>query len=634
MRHFSTLLFLFFFLITSRSYSQAKEFNVNRADFFFTLQDSTLLDCTRYYPVVDSVNKAGWPVVIFIHGYGSSKESLLSYAEQQSKYGYITYAFSMRGHGRSTGLSNLISTVEMNDLMQFVNFVRKDSVINTSRIGLIGSSQGGIIPFMAACSGLKVRCIVSDLGTPDFASNWIENGCIKMTLVWSVNYDTNKVRYNGFASSLKDWILSDDEDKWDSISYYLPQGRDFTYKLQYCQVPILLSNSWQDKFFNTSGVMKNVRFLQSPFKVYYGAVAGHGSDITEDENNFHARNVSQWFELWLKDASNTILDSGRASFAATTFPLVNGQWSYIHYSNLDEGLHENIKFYFHPDNKLHLYPNNKPDEKAELKNEVDESYFDMRTAINEGFKGEEFNKKFKKNSIDYDSEPLDKDYHITGVPVVHLYYTSNEKVCQYNFQIWEVTPDNQSNLVTRVNYTDRKNTPTVLKETTIEGLAHSHIFRAGNKIRVRITNLDNTDNDKFLGTNPYVLPVIKDSKNYVFMNSKNRTSIELPLTSTIFSSRLYQTDFKTINYKLYDIYSIPYQDCTKVMFDVYRNFKKYVSVKIYDLDGGLVEMLNDKELSSGAYNANWDGKNKPAGVYFCRMDTDGYNETKRFVLIK
>lgn len=302
-------------------------FSQTRVDFWLTLSDNIKLDCTKFIPY-GSPPSRGWPAAILCHGYGLSKIDVLGYAEYLSKYGYYTLAFSMRGQGNSTGYSNLMSTTEMSDLMQVITFVKGEALVNPDRIGLVGSSQGGIISFMAASYGADVRCVVSDLTSPEFASSWIENGCVKTSLLWSLSYDSTKVRYNERVKDFRKWILSDKKDKWDSIAYYLPRERDFTDKVKEVQVPILISDSWQDKFFNPLGILKTANNLETTFKIYIGAVEGHGSDTTYEENLYHSEIIEKWIEYWLYDVQNSVTDSNHITYAVSCDPVNYSQWSY------------------------------------------------------------------------------------------------------------------------------------------------------------------------------------------------------------------------------------------------------------------------------------------------------------------
>ena len=82
---------------------------VTRKDFTITLSDGVILDCSKFMPDM-KVPKDGFPLIIYCHGYGRTKEDQVQQAIEQTKFGYYTMCYTMRGHGNSGGYSNLIST--------------------------------------------------------------------------------------------------------------------------------------------------------------------------------------------------------------------------------------------------------------------------------------------------------------------------------------------------------------------------------------------------------------------------------------------------------------------------------------------------------------------------------------------
>ena len=116
-----------------------------------------------------------------------------------------------------------------------------------------------------------------------------------------------------------------------------------------------------------------------------------------------------------------------------------------------------------------------------------------------------------------------------GIPKLNLVYSSNARVCQFNFQIWEVFPDNSMKFVTSINFTDRNNIPHSKNEVLIEGNSQAHIFSKGNRIRIIVTNLDTRSGDSFLRTNPFVLPVLENGKNFIYLGENSPTFIEIPI---------------------------------------------------------------------------------------------------------
>ena len=190
--------------------------SVVKNDFTITLRDNVIMDCSKFYPSdPNPYLPNGYPTVIMIHGYGDRKETLEGFANAQASFGYVVYTYSVRGQGNSGGLSNLISTTEAQDLIEYVNFIRTDfsTGLDTSKILIMGGSQGGTLPYMAACmGGLNVRTIISALTSPKFASSWIENGSVKMTFLWTIDYTPDTARYNSQVTAMRNWVYSSDHD--------------------------------------------------------------------------------------------------------------------------------------------------------------------------------------------------------------------------------------------------------------------------------------------------------------------------------------------------------------------------------------------------------------------------------------
>lgn len=609
-----------------------------RIDFFFITSDGTRLDCTKFIPD-GTPPQNGWACVIICHGYGLTKYSEMDAAEEYADSGYYSLVYSMRGQGISTGLSNLISTTEMNDLIQIVNYVKNEPTSNDNRIGIMGGSQGGIIPFMSVCNGLNVRAVISDFASPEFATSWMENGSIKMTLLWTVSYDTSIARYNAQVSRYRSWILSSQKDKWDSLAYYMPLNRDFYNVVQNCQVPIMFQNTWQDKFFNTYGIIRSIYLL--PFnniKTYFGAMDGHGSDYYNPEIIYQKQTIWEWWRYWLKDIPNSVMDAGKKfTYACSKYPVSNnGGWTFQRFqtSVWPPSDVQNVRLYFHPDNKIVPYYYSGSQTDVSFLNDVRDSTLTMLEAVNLAFTGNQFNAKFQKQVIQYDTPALLQNATLLGTPAVGLFYSSTADICQYNFQIYEVNTNGQERFVTRVNWTDRYYTPNTLKSQYVPGLSHGHIFQAGNKIRVKVTNLDTgyPNDTAFLHTNPHVLPVLKRATNKIYVNNASRTYIDLPMINFVIGINNI-TEVIPENFRLYQNYPNPFNPITKIRFDIPSNGRSKtanVKITIYDIIGREILTLVNQNLQPGTYEVEFNGSGYPSGLYFCRMVADSYGEAEGF----
>ncbi len=59
-----------------------------------------------------------------------------------------------------------------------------------------------------------------------------------------------------------------------------------------------------------------------------------------------------------------------------------------------------------------------------------------------------------------------------------------------------------------------------------------------------------------------------------------------------------------------------------------------VKLFIYDILGREIAQLVNQQMMSGSYSVDWDASNYPSGVYFYKLETDGFVESKKMVLVK
>jgi len=79
-------------------------------------------------------------------------------------------------------------------------------------------------------------------------------------------------------------------------------------------------------------------------------------------------------------------------------------------------------------------------------------------------------------------------------------------------------------------------------------------------------------------------------------------------------------------------YPNPFNPQTKIKFDVPKaSFTKLI---IYDLLGREVATLVNEELRPGTYEADWDASSFSSGVYFYKIVSGEFTETKKMVLMK
>ena len=90
------------------------------------------------------------------------------------------------------------------------------------------------------------------------------------------------------------------------------------------------------------------------------------------------------------------------------------------------------------------------------------------------------------------------------------------------------------------------------------------------------------------------------------------------------------------SYKLYQNYPNPFNPVTKILFaiSVRDAYMRPVQIKVYDILGCEVAILVNEQLSPGTYEVEWNAANYPSGIYFYKLTSPDYSETKKMVLNK
>ena len=98
-------------------------------------------------------------------------------------------------------------------------------------------------------------------------------------------------------------------------------------------------------------------------------------------------------------------------------------------------------------------------------------------------------------------------------------------------------------------------------------------------------------------------------------------SLQLPISTEIPKS-----------YNLAQNYPNPFNPSTKIKFGVPKNGE--VRLVIYDVIGKEVATLVNEHLNAGTYESEWNASNFPSGVYFYKLVSEDFTQTKKLVLIK
>lgn len=136
--------------------------------------ESVNLDVTLYLPDTASA-ETPVPAVLLAHGFGSTKHSVRSDAEELAGLGYAVLTYTARGFGRSGGQIHLNHPdYEVRDAQQLLDWLAERPEIRTDadgdpRVGVVGSSYGGALALLLAAHDPRVDAIVPTATWNDLA---------------------------------------------------------------------------------------------------------------------------------------------------------------------------------------------------------------------------------------------------------------------------------------------------------------------------------------------------------------------------------------------------------------------------------------------------------------------------------
>ena len=76
----------------------------------------------------------------------------------------------------------------------------------------------------------------------------------------------------------------------------------------------------------------------------------------------------------------------------------------------------------------------------------------------------------------------------------------------------------------------------------------------------------------------------------------------------------------------------PFNSFTRIQYFIPKSDK--VQIKVYDILGNELQTLINEYKHAGIYEVNFDANNLPSGVYFYRLTTGAFTDTKKLVLLK
>ncbi|HEY4612931.1 MAG TPA: T9SS type A sorting domain-containing protein [Bacteroidota bacterium] len=128
--------------------------------------------------------------------------------------------------------------------------------------------------------------------------------------------------------------------------------------------------------------------------------------------------------------------------------------------------------------------------------------------------------------------------------------------------------------------------------------------------------------DARIENNSYILSQYKtelQKSKYIHLKKSTATSVE-------------RSSSTPKEFALLQNYPNPFNPTTVISYQLPVDSR--VSLRVYDLLGREVATLIDGEVRAGSYTTQWDATNLQSGVYFYRLQTGQFVETRKMLLLK
>jgi len=93
-----------------------------------------------------------------------------------------------------------------------------------------------------------------------------------------------------------------------------------------------------------------------------------------------------------------------------------------------------------------------------------------------------------------------------------------------------------------------------------------------------------------------------------------------------------EDDVTEMKYELYQNYPNPFNPITSIEYSI--PLDSHVSLKVYDILGNEVATLVNESILPGSYQVSFDASGLASGVYFYRLQTGIYSQSRKMIILK
>jgi len=273
----------------------------------------------------------GWPLVVYVHRLGHNRFEELPLQSFLAEQGFAIWSYDVRGQGEAMTANGghaqegttLWGPIERHDLAEQIAFVAAEpmwqGVIDTDRLGIVGTSQGGAHAWTAAASsGMplttpgrapitfpEVDCIVPRDLVACSCDDWLRGGLLFST--WWIEAvaagDPSVIIDPAFVQQARSGFVA--QAPGSLAAAWQSEGRAVGPLLAGSAVPTFYTHAYHDLINSPLSALERLATVQAPTRTMLSTL-GHGVVRNQLENDANDNLTLRWLNRFLWGEDNEV----------------------------------------------------------------------------------------------------------------------------------------------------------------------------------------------------------------------------------------------------------------------------------------------------------------------------------------
>ena len=276
--------------------------------------DGTRLAATLLLPG-GSPPSGGWPAVVYLHGLGGNRGSMVDLARSMGVLGdeYAVLAYDARGHGQSGGLIGIDGPKEIADARAVFEWLRDRPDVADDRIGAWGISYGGGAAWNSLAAGVPWAALEVVETWTDLYSALMPQGLAKSGVIGGFLLSLPAAKLDPAVPVLRDAAFAGRAE--EVAGFAAP--RSSLSKLRGVRTPVFLMQGRRDFAFGIDQATRPFALLAGPKRLWIGNHGHAPSTFPAVDSAAMLAEGKQWFDRFLRGARNGIDGGQRVVLAAS-----------------------------------------------------------------------------------------------------------------------------------------------------------------------------------------------------------------------------------------------------------------------------------------------------------------------------